>query len=432
MMPSEQTAVPIDTRQASQRIERLWTWNFFLLWQGQLVSALGDVVYGIALGFWVLAVTGSTALMGSLMAATSLPRIIISSFAGVFVDRGDRRKIMIAADVVRGVCIVLIGIAATTGVIRVWMVFAAGVILGICGAFFNPAAGSIIPDIVPKSQVVRASSVFEMIYTGTSIVGNTAGGFLYQLLGAPLLFLFNGISYLFSAFTEVFIQVPGIQRPSGERHFLTDMKEGIAFVWKFRGLRYLIVMAAFLNFFAGIGHVLILPLFQRVPDLGPVKYGIAMAVLSGGVFLGMLATSLVNVPPARRLSVFMACSIATSIAFALFPLMLIASFPVSLALLFVSGFANAVINVFFMAIVQMTVPQDKRGKVFGFTSTVLGGLSPISMAVGGVLAEFIDIRAIIFVCYVVVLAMFLPFGFVESFRRFINFDPERQTVEEVM
>ncbi|EOC99754.1 MFS transporter [Caldisalinibacter kiritimatiensis] len=74
--------------------ERLWTKDFFLLWQGQLVSALGDVVYSIALGFWVLKVTGSTALMGTLMAASVLPRVIISPFAGVFVDRSDRKKVL--------------------------------------------------------------------------------------------------------------------------------------------------------------------------------------------------------------------------------------------------------------------------------------------------------------------------------------------------
>lgn len=431
-MSSQETAAPIDARQTSRRAERLWTWNFFLVWQGQLVSALGDVVYGIALGFWVLATTGSTALMGSLMAASSLPRIILSPIAGVFVDRGDRRKMLIAMDAIRGVCIVLVGIAAITGVIRIWMVFAAGVVLGICGAFFNPAAGSVVPDIVPKSQVVRANSLFQMIYTGTSIVGNTAGGFLYQFFGAPMLFLFNGISYLFSAFTEVFIDVPRIQGAAEENHFLADLKEGLSFIWNFRGLRYLIVTAAFLNFFAGMGHVLILPLFQRIPDLGPAKYGITMAVLSGGLFMGMLATSVANVPPARRLSIFMACSIVGSIAFALFPVVVVPAFPASLLLLFISGFTNAVINVFFGAIVQMTVPQDKRGKVFGLMTTVLGGLSPISMAVGGVLAEFIDIRAIISACWVVVLVMFVPFGFVESFRRFINFDPERQTVKEIM
>ena len=174
--------------------EPLWTLNFLLLWQGQLVSVLGDVVYAIALGFWVLAVTGSTALMGGLLAASTLSRILASPVAGVVIDRGDRRKLMIWMDAVRGAAVVAVGIAAFAGFLQVWMVFAAGVILGLCGAFFTPAVGSVIPDITSPAKVVQANSVFSMLQTGGNIIGNSAGGVLFQLLGAPFLFLFNGLS----------------------------------------------------------------------------------------------------------------------------------------------------------------------------------------------------------------------------------------------
>lgn len=126
-------------RTSAPRPGRLWTTSFILLWQGQLVSILGDVVYAIALGFWILAVTGSTALMGGLMAASTLPRILASPIAGVIVDRFDRRGLMIWMDCIRGAAVVAIGVVALVGLLKVWMVFAAGVILGLCGAFFSPA-----------------------------------------------------------------------------------------------------------------------------------------------------------------------------------------------------------------------------------------------------------------------------------------------------
>ena len=90
--------------------EKLWTVNFFLLWQGQLVSILGDVVYAIALGFWILATTGSTALMGGLMAASTLPRILVSPAAGVVVDRFDRRMLMIWMDAIRGAAVLAVDV----------------------------------------------------------------------------------------------------------------------------------------------------------------------------------------------------------------------------------------------------------------------------------------------------------------------------------
>ena len=103
---------------------KLWNINFLLLWQGQFVSAVGDVAYEIALGFWILAVTGSTGLMGTLLAASTIPRVLLAPFAGVLVDRTDRKWLLVLMDAIRGAVVVLIGIIALTGHAAVWMVFA--------------------------------------------------------------------------------------------------------------------------------------------------------------------------------------------------------------------------------------------------------------------------------------------------------------------
>ena len=416
---------------------KLWTFNFFLLWQGQLVSALGDVVYEIALGFWVLAVTGSTGLMGTLMAASALPRILIAPFAGVIVDRCNRRNMLVLMDLIRGVVITAVGTAALLGFVQIWMVFAAGVILGICAAFFNPTVGSIIPDIVPRDKLIQANSALNMVNTGTNVLANPLGGFMYQLLGAPIMFLTNGISYLFSAFTEIFIKVPKIERKvraedamqSTKDSFKQDLKEGFKFVWNFKGLRYLITVAAFLNFFANMGIVLILPLFQQTEALGAVKYGVAIALLTGGMFAGMALTSIVKMPYEKRLNIFIISGVIFSIGFAIFPMV---NYKYMLVLLFIAGFFNAIVNTFISASLQLTVPQDMRGKVFSIMNTVCGGLMPIAMATGGILAEFIPIKYIIFTSFLLAGIGILPLGFTRSFKRFINFNPDCQTLEDIL
>ena len=369
--------------------EPLWTLNFFLLWQGQLVSVLGDVVYAIALGFWVLAVTGSTALMGGLLAASTLPRILAAPVAGVIVDRADRRMLMIWMDSARGAAVVAVGVAAVAGFLQVWMVFAAGIILGLCGAFFTPAVGSVIPDITSPSKVVQANSVFSMLQTGGSIIGNTAGGVLFQVLGAPFLFLFNGVSYLFSAANLLFARFPRIQHAHEKAHFWTDLKKGLSFVWKIRGLRYLILIAAVINFFANMAFMLFLPFYQKNPALGPVKYGIAMALFTGGMFLGMALTAVVKIRPSLRFFLFQVCGITSFACMIVFPF--VGSFPVAVTLLGISGLANAVLNVFIMSVMQLAVPQNMRGKVFSLMGMVTQGLTPVAFALAGVLAEFIPI-----------------------------------------
>ncbi|MGD8979878.1 MAG: MFS transporter [candidate division WOR-3 bacterium] len=425
----EEKETPAEVTPAPEAKPKLWNMNFFLLWQGQFVSAMGDVAYSIALGFWILARTGSTALMGTLMAASSLPRVLISPFAGVVVDRSDRKWLLVLMDAIRGVFVVFIGIAAYLGFVQIWMVFVAGVVIGACGAFFNPAVSSVIPDIVDKRRLVQANSVFSIVQTASGIVGSSAGGILFKILGASFMFLFNGISYLFSAITEVFIKVPKIVHEKAKLHFFADMKDGLQFVWHFRGLRTLMMTAGLINFFAVMGIMLILPLFHQEEHLGPVLYGIIMGFFTGGLFLGFLFTSIVNVKPQYRFRVFSICYLVMSISMILLPVFL--HFPMMAALVFVTGFVNAILNTFINTVLQLTTPQAKRGKVFGLLMSIAGGLMPIAYATGGVLAEFIPIRLLISVSFALVLVFYVPMLASASFRSYVRFDPETQTIGDI-
>jgi MFS family permease len=425
-----EAAIPLPEEPAAPaKRQRLWNVNFALLWQGQFVSSLGDTAYSIALGFWVLAVTGSTALMGTLMAATALTRVVVSPFAGVLVDRGDRKWTIVATDALRGVVIVGVAAAAFAGILEVWMVFAAGVVLGLGGAFFGPAITSALPDVVPKAKLVKANSLFQLIWTGSGIPGYSVGGFLYAVLGAPLMFLINGLSYLFAAVTQLFIKVPAIKHAKEEFRFVEDTKAGLSFTWRVRPLRYMLGLFAALNFFATMGIMLILPLFQRTEHLGPALYGLVLGGITGGMFVGYVLTSIFTIKPSRRFTVFYAAALVEGAALAFFPLFLYLPLMLALGILF--GLLNAVINAFVMAVLQMTTPQNMRGKVFGLLGTLAGGLTPLAMVVGGVLAEFISIRLLISASFAVTFFCFIPLAFSPAVRRYINFDPDRDSLESV-
>ncbi len=391
---------------------------------------MGDIAYSIALGFWILAMTGSTALMGSLMAASSLPRVLISPFAGVVVDRSDRKWLLVLMDAIRGIFVVFVGVASFLGFIQIWMVFVAGVVIGTCGAFFNPAVSSVIPDIVDKRRLVQANSVFSIVQTASGIVGSSAGGILFRILGASFMFLFNGVSYLFSAMTEIFIKVPKIVHEKTKQHFFVDMKDGFKFVWHFRGLRTLMLTAGIINFFAVMGIMLILPLFHQQEHLGPALYGIIMAFFTGGLFLGFLFTSIVSFKPEQRFKVFSVCYLVMSACMILLPVFLY--FSMMAALVFITGFVNAILNTFINTVLQLTTPQEKRGKVFGLLMSIAGGLMPIAYATGGLLAEFIPIRLLISGSFLLVLVFYIPMLASISFRKYVRFDPDNQTIEDII
>jgi MFS transporter, DHA3 family, macrolide efflux protein len=406
---------------APDRKARLWNMSFLLLWQGQFVSALGDVVYEIALGFWILAVTGSTGLMGALMAATTIPRVLISPFAGVIVDRTNRRWLLVTMDVMRGAAVVLVGAAALLGIVKVWMVFGAGIIIGIGAAFFNTAIASVLPDIVSRERLVQGNSFFAMIRAGSGILGNSVGGFLYALLGAPLMFLVNGISYIASAVMEMFIRVPNVRRRRASG-FGDEMRSGFAYVRRNAGLRFLIVSSGVINFLAFIAIVLIIPLFQRSPSLGPARYGVAIAVMTAGMVVGMGVTALIRIPARRRLLVFCIGTVAFVLPMAVFPL--VGSYWIMLVLLGVGSVFGAIINVLIQSVLQLTVPREMRGKIFGLLETLTQGLTPVGMAIGGLLGELLPLKLVISGACIAIGAFIFPQLASPSIRAFFTIDEE--------
>lgn len=415
--------------QMNQQIkEKLWTPSFLILWQGQLVSTIGDAVYSIALGFWVLAVTGSTALMGLLMAASTLPGVLVSPFAGVFIDRSNKKRLFILMDILRGICIVLLSAAAYKGFIAVWMVFAAGILLSICGAVFNPGVQSIVPDLVPKSKITNANAAFSTVSVGSNMIGNVAGGFLYQLLGAPALFLIDGLSFLFSGASLPLIKIPENESKE-KKHFFLDMADGFRFIWNQKGLRGILITCAIINFFGNIAIVLFLPLFQSTVTLGAGKYGIAMACFMGGALAGFVLFSIISVKPANKLKVFV-------ISFLLFDVgMLIAvnqaSFILMIIMLVITGFFNSIINVLLVSTVQASTPQNVRGKVMSFMNMLTQGLAPFAMALGGVLGGLFPIRLVISAACVAILLITLPACCFKSFQQYITAYVESETAPQL-
>ena len=244
------------------------------------------------------------------------------------------------------------------------------------------------------------------------------------------MFLFNGVSYIFSAITEVFINVPRIQKEGETLHFFEDMLQGFKFMWSFAGLRNVIMIAAVLNFFANTAMVLMMPFFKLTEGLGPEKYGITIAFFTGGSFAGLLLTSILSIKARHRYWIFVFTGLVSSVFFTLFPLN--TNLLLIIAMLFLGGALNAILNVLFQSTMQLTVPQEMRGKVFAMMNTLLMGLSPIGMALGGIVAEFIQVKYVMSMCFGVTLLAFIPFMFMPSFKRFINYDPDMQTLEDIM
>ncbi|HOP07099.1 MAG TPA: MFS transporter [candidate division Zixibacteria bacterium] len=411
---------------------RLLNRNFVLLWQGQFVSMLGDQAFFIAVMFWVKHQTGSATLMGTIMAAAGIPAVILGPLAGSFADNYSRRSIIIWTDILRG--LLVLGFTAlvfwspdSTDLIIVGM-FIVAVSAASLSAFFRPAISAAIPDIVPTDKLTQANSMNQMSMQCSTLLGQGIGGVAFRLLGAPLLFFIDGVTYLFSAVSEMFIEIPQVKRAASEKpetviaRFKRDTVEGIRFVWHNRGLRDIMMVAAFLNFF--IVPIIVLMPFYVEDTLGSTTdwFGFMMAALGGGAMVGYLAAGTLKPSPGTRMWLLLIGLTLNCLAFG--ALGLLTSSIQAVALMFLIGLLNGYVNIFLSTIMQLTTPTEIRGRVFALLGTVSSGLTPIAMALTGVVADMTgqNIRGIYITCGVCAALMAIILALDQHFRKYLSYD----------
>ena len=412
--------------------ERLFNKNFFLLWQGQFVSNIGTQLFLVVTMLWLEEATGSATLMGTIGAMTGIIMVLLGPFGGTFADRHSRKVIIVLTDLFNGLSVVALAIIAFMFPEKINMLvialFSVSAFSAILSSFFSPAIGAAIPDIVPKKELASANSYAQFNTQVSSIVGMGVAGFLFSTFGAAIIFLINGISYLFSAFSELFIKIPqalpekSLTKNESYNDFKKDLVQGFGYIWQQKGLKSLVLVHAFLGFFTAPLFVL-LPFFvENYMHLGGKWYGIIMAVYSVGAVLGYLIAALLKLEKEQRAKGMVLCFILEAVSFILFSLL-----RSPWAVLTVAVFGGAIggfISVNVITLIQATTPSKIRGRVFGVISTIAGSIAPLGMALSGVVADLIDHNApvIFFASGIGMLIITLIAVFIGAFRDYLATD----------
>jgi len=373
--------------------------NFFLLWQGQLVSQLGDQAFIIAMNFWIKHETGSASLVGMIMMLSTLPSVILGPFAGTFADWHSRKKIIVISDLLNGLAVISMGIAIYYNAMEtkylLIMLFIISTFVAIINSFFRPAITASIPELVSKDKLEAANSMNESTLQLASFIGQGGGGLLYKMFGPALLFIGDGITYLFSSFSESFINIPQkIERKKHDsikeliNHFISDMKGGFQYIYKRKGMRNLFLIAAVLNFFL-MPIIVLLPFFvEDFLKKGADWYGYIMGAFGAGALLGYFLVSIIKMSPKiRSLSIVFLIVINSSIVALLG---LVRNPIIALLMMFIAGIMNGFININIMTAIQVSTDNNIRGRVFGLLQTMSMGITPISMGLSGVVADLLN------------------------------------------
>ena len=366
---------------------KLWNKDYILMLQGNAVSAIGDVLYSVAIGYWVYEKTGSSALMGIMSSISMFMVMFVSPFSGSIVDKCSRKTIILGMDLLRGLIMLIVGALAFTDKLSVPIVLAAAFLASACSVFFHPAVSTLMLDIIPHDDMVRGQSVHSGINSLINLVGKALSGALVAFLGVPLIIVINGISYLFSAVTEVFIHVPKTVQQGAKvtvSGILRDFGLAIREIFGNRFLRLFVPCALILNLLGAGPMTLMLP-FCLEKGFTVDMYGYLMSVETAASLICVSLLGIVKLKPKARYYM-MASGFLVSI-----PIYILAylskQFILMCVLFFLGAFTNCMGNAVFNASLMLALPEENRGAILGFVSAASTGGCALSAVIFGVLCD---------------------------------------------
>lgn len=375
-------------------MQRLFTRNFIFIITGQAVSMFGTAILKFAVSLYILDLTGSAVVFGTVTAISSIPQIFLSPLGGVLADRKNKRNMMVILDFSYGLIAVVLGSFLTTGHAIAFLGIMM-VLLSVISSFESPVVQSSIPLIQPKDNLVKANAVVNQINMLAGLVGPLLAGMLYGIVGyANVKFIIygSGLCFFLAAILESFIRIP-YQKPESKGNAIqavkTDFMNGLRFVVKERPFVFkaILLNAVFILLIQPLITVGTPYMIQVSLELNSVLNGISQAAMGvAGLIGGFVAGMIANRFRVRKLYVlFISMGVSMlplGIAF-LFRLPAIAVYFI-LVICCVSIFLTASIaGIFLMSAIQKKVPANMLGRVMSLYMTIANCALPIGMVLYG-------------------------------------------------
>lgn len=374
----------------------LWRHGGFMkLWTGETASQIGTQLTQLAVPVLAITLLSATEFqVGVLGAAETAAFLVVGLPAGAWVDRWLKRRVMMAADVVRAIALAIIPLLWALGALQMWHVFVVAAVIGAATVFFDVSYQSYVPILVPGSQIPDANGRLETTAQVARIGGPALGGGLLTLVSAPVLLLGDALSYVFSfLFLWRIHDVEQRADRAARLGLRREIAEGLAFVWHHRLIRRITATTGVSNLFGTIGMTMLSLLVLRILGLGAAGLGIIMSVGSVGGLLGAVATPWLS----RRIgqgTVIPLSAIVSGLAVFLWPLAALLpalGLPLLVVAEFVFSFSVLVYNIAQVSFRQRVCPPRLLGRMNASIRFVVWGVMPLGSLASGVLATTIGV-----------------------------------------
>ena len=380
--------------------------NFRLVFLGALVSSIGDVLFNFAIGLYILHITHSAFMLSLYGMVGGITWILLAPFGGVLVDRLSRVKIIYWTDMIRGCTFLL------CGMMMLFIKDPTILMIGLCvtsiisamnGALFGPASQAIIPLTVESDKLMKANSLMSLMYGIKDVIGMLVAGVLYAWIGPIIIVFINGISFIVSGITEMFISIEETVSES-KNQVLKELKEGFRYILsQNKAIIFLLVIINLKNLALGLIQSVLVPYLMneqlQANEMHLSYLYVAMAL--GGVVGSLLVSqNYFKDKTFQMLKISLIILMITLVfQWGIFHLLLIdvVSYLGFLIVLFsvfvISGSINVLFYVPMMVSLQQLVHADFYGRVMSLFTMISSITTPISLMMGGVIIDYLGIDA---------------------------------------
>ena len=370
-----------------------WKLKFFTIWAGQAVSLITSAILQMAIIFYLTEKTGSAMVLSMASLVGFLPYAVFGPAIGVLVDRHDRKKIMIGADLIIAAAGAMLAIVALYMELPVWMVMVVLFIRSIGTAFHSPALNAVTPLLVPEEQLTKCAGYSQSVQSISYIISPAAAALLYSVWELNAIIAIDVLGAVIASITVAIVSIPklGEQVQSLKPNFLREMKEGIVALRQNKGLFALLLLGTLYTFvympINALFPLISMEYFNGKPvHISITEIAFASGMLVGGLILGRLGNFEKRVLLITGSFFIMGASLVVS------GLLLTSGFVIFVACCAVMGLSVPFYSGVQTALFQEKIKPEYLGRVFSLTGSIMSFAMPIGLILSGFFADRIGVN----------------------------------------
>ncbi|MED0826977.1 MFS transporter [Bacillus pacificus] len=378
--------------------------NICLYSIAKTVSLFGSSIYSFALGLYVLQITGSALNFAITLILGTIPMIVMNPFAGVIADKVDKKKLVVCMDVLSGCVLITVYILSSDYGLNLFIVYTTTFLMTVLTTFFGIGLEAAKPNIVSKERLMSLNSISKIIDSISLILGPMLGGIVFAVFDMKNFIIINGISFILSAISILFINFKLCEQYINEEcsireiKFIKDIKEGYSYLMERESLKNTFCILISLNFFLGFAVTVPLPyIINTVLNLSSKQFGMIQGTFPVGMIIGAMVVKKIT-------DRFSYSYLLKKLSSMLSVIMIISGIPVLFksfevndfvfvitycVIMFFLGLMIALIDIPLIYFMQREIPVEYRGRVLSIGLSIGKMMQPIALALSGLLLNHI-------------------------------------------